>query len=330
MSVDASGRRLGEQRGVGITIVLFIVTFGIYGLYWIYKSFAEIRGYRGQGVDGLVGLLLAFVAVSTFLLPSYVGRMFKEDEQQPPITGWGGLWVFIPLIGSIIWLVKIQGALNRFWAQHAGASVPGAAAPVAAPASPAPPPPPPAPQAAASQQVAPPPPVPAPPAPAPPPAAPSAAHPDIPLEAPPPELIVDAPPRPGGSQQAPAPPEPAVPQQDIPVAAAGLATPVLVFSDGPLAGRRVVVEPQLTLGREGADVVVEDPEVSRRHAQMSWSQGRLELSDLRSSNGTFVNGRRIDAPYQLTNGDVVRIGQTSIMVEVPPPRDPNATVLRPR
>src|SRR5262249_8111393 len=42
----------------------------------------------------------------------------------------------------------------------------------------------------------------------------------------------------------------------------------LVFADGPFAGRRVEVEHELVLGREDVDVLVEDPEVSRRHASV--------------------------------------------------------------
>jgi hypothetical protein len=116
----------GKPRGVGFVILLAIVTLGIYLLYWYYKSFAEIRRWRGQGVGGVGGLLLAFIPVSIFLLPSYVGRMYKEDlirtGQDPdqaardvPITGWSGLFNFIPFIGGFIFLAKVQGKLNDFW-----------------------------------------------------------------------------------------------------------------------------------------------------------------------------------------------------------------------
>ena len=121
--------QLGQVRGVGMVILLSIVTLGIYEIYWLYKSFSELRAYRGQGVSGLAGVLLALVIVSIFLLPAYVGRMYKEDGQEPKITGWGGFWVLVPYIGGIIWIAKIQGALNSFWEakQRAGAAVPAAA-----------------------------------------------------------------------------------------------------------------------------------------------------------------------------------------------------------
>ena len=107
---------LGTPRGVGKVILLSIITLGIYSLFWIYKTFKEVKEYRGQGVGGLGGLLLAFVIVSTFLLPSYVGKAYQEDGKNAPITGWSGFWVLVPYIGGFIWMAKIQGALNDFWA----------------------------------------------------------------------------------------------------------------------------------------------------------------------------------------------------------------------
>jgi hypothetical protein len=119
-------RQSGTPRGVGFVIVVTFVTLGIYGLYWLYKSYDEIRHWRGQGVNGIVGVLLTLIVVGEFLLPSYVGRMYKEDliehgedpilaAQKVPITGWSGLLVLIPWIGGIIWQAKIQSKLNNFW-----------------------------------------------------------------------------------------------------------------------------------------------------------------------------------------------------------------------
>jgi apolipoprotein N-acyltransferase len=128
MSTVEGTRPVGRQRGSGFVIVMYIVTIGIYGLYWIYKSYEEMKRYRGQGVSGIVGVLLAFIIVTTFLLPAYVGRMYREDgDQNPPISGWTGFWVLVPYIGSFIWLFKSQEALNRFWGSK-GAPPPGAPA----------------------------------------------------------------------------------------------------------------------------------------------------------------------------------------------------------
>jgi Domain of unknown function (DUF4234) len=108
-------RPIGSVRGIGLAIVLFIVTLGLYGLYWYPVNFSDVKRHRGQGVGGLGGFLLLFVAVSPFLLPAYVGRMYKEDGQENPVSGWTGLWNLLPYVGVFVYLAKVQGALNRFW-----------------------------------------------------------------------------------------------------------------------------------------------------------------------------------------------------------------------
>jgi hypothetical protein len=35
------------------------------------------------------------------------------------MTGWTGLWILLPLVGWFVWIVKVQGALNRYWESHA-------------------------------------------------------------------------------------------------------------------------------------------------------------------------------------------------------------------
>jgi hypothetical protein len=113
----AADRPIGRQRGVGFVILMYIFTFGIYAIYWYYKSFEELKHYRKQGVGGVAGALLAFIIVSVFLLPAYVGRMYNEDgNPNNPVSGLSGFWVLIPYAGVIIWLYKVQTALNQFWA----------------------------------------------------------------------------------------------------------------------------------------------------------------------------------------------------------------------
>lgn len=108
-------RRVGKITGVGLAIVLFLVTLGLYGLYWYPKNFSEVKAYRGEGVGGLGGFLLLFVFVSPFLLPAYVGRMYQEDGRENPVSGWTGLWNLLPYVGVLVYIAKVQGALNRFW-----------------------------------------------------------------------------------------------------------------------------------------------------------------------------------------------------------------------
>jgi S1-C subfamily serine protease len=70
------------------------------------------------------------------------------------------------------------------------------------------------------------------------------------------------------------------------------------------------------IGRENADVVLDDEEVSRRHAELRPTQpGRAEIRDLGSRNGTWVNGQRISAPTPLRGGEALRIGQSELSVQ---------------
>jgi drug/metabolite transporter (DMT)-like permease len=120
----AASRPLGKPRGVGKVILLTIVTIGIYGIIWIWKSFNEVKAYRGQGIGGFLGFLSCFVLAGYFLLPSAVGQMYKEDGRtDAPVGGASGFWIFLPYVGTFVWMAKVQGALNRFW-ESKGAPAP--------------------------------------------------------------------------------------------------------------------------------------------------------------------------------------------------------------
>lgn len=100
------------------------------------------------------------------------------------------------------------------------------------------------------------------------------------------------------------------------------------MKEGPLAGQRFVVEAQLILGRADADVTIDDPLISRRHAMIHPTDDALEIEDLGSLNGTWVNGTRIAGPMRLGPGDIVQIGSASIEIEADP-RERGGTVLAP-
>jgi ABC-2 type transport system ATP-binding protein len=97
--------------------------------------------------------------------------------------------------------------------------------------------------------------------------------------------------------------------------AAGAARPAIAIREGPLAGQQLEVADSLVLGREAVDLTLPDEEVSRRHAVFRIVEGSLVIEDLRSLNGTWVNGRRIELPTLLTPGDVVQVGKTLIEVQ---------------
>jgi pSer/pThr/pTyr-binding forkhead associated (FHA) protein len=81
------------------------------------------------------------------------------------------------------------------------------------------------------------------------------------------------------------------------------------------ASRSFRGRPPLELGRDrGAEIVVHDPEVSRRHARFESHEGFVYVDDLKSSNGTFLNGRRIMEAIEIRQGDEIDVGTTRIRV----------------
>ncbi len=115
---------IGQRRGIGFVILISIVTLGIYFLYWTYVTFEEMKKRTGEGLGGVLGLVIALVigVVNWFVIPSEIGHMYEGDGESAPMSGWTGLWQLIPLIGWFIWIVKVQGALNRYWDSHAAAT----------------------------------------------------------------------------------------------------------------------------------------------------------------------------------------------------------------
>lgn len=104
--------------------------------------------------------------------------------------------------------------------------------------------------------------------------------------------------------------------------------PAVVVTSGPETGRRVELDLELAIGRQDTDLVVEDPEVSRRHAVLRRSDGSVIVEDLDSTNGTFVNGERIRSPIAVGPGDQIRVGQTTLEIE-PDPRADDTIVSTP-
>jgi pSer/pThr/pTyr-binding forkhead associated (FHA) protein len=88
---------------------------------------------------------------------------------------------------------------------------------------------------------------------------------------------------------------------------------------------------QLTVGRDATnDIVINDAEVSRRHARLTFQGGKYVLEDLGSTNGTFVNGQRLAGPRVLKAGEVVSFGEQIILVFEVTTVDAGATMVSPR
>ncbi|MGK5521857.1 FHA domain-containing protein [Micromonospora sp. URMC 107] len=92
--------------------------------------------------------------------------------------------------------------------------------------------------------------------------------------------------------------------------------PLLTVAGGAMRGLSFRVGPQRqVIGRAPtADIVVHDAHLSRRHAEV-WLTGEgAALADLGSTNGTWLNDRRITGVERLADGDVIRLGRTELRV----------------
>jgi Domain of unknown function (DUF4234) len=117
---------IGNTRSIGLSIAWAIITLGIYTFVWTYRTQEEVKRYSGHGIGGVLGLVV-FILISPvtfFVVPSEIRYLYEDLEgQHSPVRGTTGLWFLLPLIGNIVWFVKVQGALNRYW-QSKGAPPP--------------------------------------------------------------------------------------------------------------------------------------------------------------------------------------------------------------
>ena len=87
----------------------------------------------------------------------------------------------------------------------------------------------------------------------------------------------------------------------------------LVVNEGPDKGTRVKIDPALVIGSQpGCDLTLSDPTVSRKHAEISLTAHGFLLQDADSTNGTFLNGVRVDRAY-LREGAVLTMGKTELL-----------------
>lgn len=116
-------------------------------------------------------------------------------------------------------------------------------------------------------------------------------------------------------------------QSEIPVRDPGSSVPALelpkgkrfslAIIDGSDAGSVFRIErPRVTIGRSGADFTINDTEASRQHAAVEIHGDVYLLNDLRSTNGTLVDGRKITEPTELQDKAEFQIGGTTIMLIV--------------
>jgi pSer/pThr/pTyr-binding forkhead associated (FHA) protein len=115
---------------------------------------------------------------------------------------------------------------------------------------------------------------------------------------------------------APAPVAPSRPAPSAAPASSGRASNAsLRVVSGPLANKEFTVGSEATLGRgQGCQVQLADPMVSQLHARLFRSDKGLHIEDLGSTNGTYLNGRKVGAATRLKKGDRVRVGPIELEV----------------
>jgi hypothetical protein len=91
----------------------------------------------------------------------------------------------------------------------------------------------------------------------------------------------------------------------------------LVVNSGPHAGRAFDLPlGELIIGREeGSQIQLDDPKVSHVHAMMRLRGANVTIEDLRSTNGTVVNGVLIERQTPLAPGDRIEVGGVELMLE---------------
>ena len=89
----------------------------------------------------------------------------------------------------------------------------------------------------------------------------------------------------------------------------------LVVMDGPLTGQGFNIQGPIEIGREAQPVTLPyDTMASRRHARISSTPSGFEITDLGSTNGTYVNGTKVSSRL-LQTGDMIKIGGTTFRFE---------------
>src|SRR5688572_16634446 len=75
-------------------------------------------------------------------------------------------------------------------------------------------------------------------------------------------------------------------------------------------------KPEITIGRvQGNDVILPKGNVSKRHARIVLKDGKFIIVDLKSTNGTYVNGRKITSPLVVKDTDKIYIGDFIVGVD---------------
>src|SRR4051794_39748944 len=96
----------GRVRPTGTSLLLFVVTFGIYQYVYNYQVHDEMKRHSGRGIGGGIALLLTFVAgvAMPFITPHEVGNLYERKGWRPPVKALTGLWLLLPTLGGYVLL----------------------------------------------------------------------------------------------------------------------------------------------------------------------------------------------------------------------------------
>src|SRR2546423_5956250 len=112
---------------------------------------------------------------------------------------------------------------------------------------------------------------------------------------------------------------------------------IIISEKGGAERRESFDKTEINVGRvQGNDLMLPKGNVSKHHARLLYRDGRFIVTDLKSTNGTYVNGRKITQATIVREGDKIYIGDFVLRLEtngaagasVPPPND-NATAASP-
>jgi hypothetical protein len=90
----------------------------------------------------------------------------------------------------------------------------------------------------------------------------------------------------------------------------------LVIAEGPRRGHVIKIQPGASIGRKGADIVWNDPKISRMHARITLEDEDFHIWDFGTANGTYVNGERIRAATLVRENDAIKMGDTTFVLKV--------------
>jgi class 3 adenylate cyclase len=88
--------------------------------------------------------------------------------------------------------------------------------------------------------------------------------------------------------------------------------PIVVVRQVGRPPLHLVLHEPIEVGRDCLGLLLADPQTSRRHLRLEVEDGSVVVTDLGSTNGTSVDGRRLDGPHRLLAGELIRLGTTTI------------------